>query len=125
MRADQIIRMGFRMLTGKDAPRLPRTRGRRPRPTWLPPGEWSREFIASNEFLRTWQWRKVRYRRLEQSDGRCDLCGRSRKDGIILNVDHIWNRLHHPELCLTVEATQCLCGPCNAGKGNESTRDWR
>lgn len=76
-------------------------------------------------FLRTWEWKQVRYLALKRSNGCCALCGRGAKDSVILNVDHIKPRKKHPELALTLSNLQVLCGDCNHGKGNQDETDWR
>ena len=68
---------------------------------------------------------RLRYEALKLSNGRCQLCGSSPKDGIILNVDHIKPRKKHPELALNIDNLQVLCNVCNHGKGNTDDTDWR
>jgi 5-methylcytosine-specific restriction endonuclease McrA len=87
-------------------------------------------WIASKEWLvNNWQWDQIRYDALAANDGRCELCGRSKHElerGNHLNVDHVKPRKTHPWLALNLSNLQILCGsPCNRGKGNRSTRDWR
>lgn len=125
MRADDIIRLGFRMLTGRSVPGARQRPRKPPRPTWLPPREWTPEFIASREWLsNNWQWEKVRVRRLA-IDKHCFYCGRGTEhrhdDGarVILNVDHIWCRRDYPHLCITFENTATTCNRCNKAKGND------
>lgn len=84
--------------------------------------------IASDEFLRTPAWGRVRYDALRANNGRCECCGRGKHDGVRLNVDHIKPRRTHHRLALEVRNLQVLCGGgagCNAGKGNRDTTDWR
>lgn len=76
-------------------------------------------------FLQSREWRTVRMRALERDGGKCACCGKTAKDGVVLNVDHIKPRIRYPELALTVENLQVLCDACNHGKGNWSERDWR
>ena len=52
-------------------------------------------------------------------------CGRTRRDGIIINVDHIKPRKTHPHLALEPSNLQVLCNECNLGKGNKFKTDWR
>jgi len=76
-------------------------------------------------FYESYDWRRARYDALCASDGKCQLCGRGKHDGVTLNVDHIvpikraWNR--------RTDRTnlQVLCHECNHGKGNRDTTDWR
>lgn len=83
------------------------------------------EFVQTNDFLSSPEWRRLRYQALKLSDGKCQLCGRSKYDGIVLNVDHIKNRKNHPELALELSNLQILCADCNHGKGNIDETDWR
>lgn len=78
-----------------------------------------------DHFLLSREWIAVRMVALERGGGRCACCGRTAHDGIIINVDHIKNRLKHPELALTVDNLQLLCNECNRGKGNKFSTDWR
>jgi 5-methylcytosine-specific restriction endonuclease McrA len=41
------------------------------------------------KFFYTAARKELRYQALKRDGGRCQLCGRSAQDGIILNVDHI------------------------------------
>ena len=70
-------------------------------------------------------WRRVRYQALELADGGCVLCGRTRKHGVVLHVDHIKPRSLYPHLSLVLTNLQVLCDDCNLGKSNKSERDWR
>lgn len=87
--------------------------------------EFTDEFIKSSEFLKTYEWRRVRKYILTKFDGKCMCCGKSASDDIILNVDHIKPRKTHPELALDKDNLQILCNECNHGKGNWNTTDWR
>lgn len=78
-----------------------------------------------DRFYQSEEWRSVRYKALELSDGACCLCGRSRKHGIVLHVDHIKPRSIYPTLEVDLNNLQVLCDDCNLGKSNKSTRDWR
>lgn len=82
-------------------------------------------YINSNDFLLSYEWRRVRMIALKQYGNRCQCCGASPKDGIRLNVDHIKPRLLYPELALSVDNLQILCNECNHGKGNWDMTDWR
>lgn len=80
----------------------------------------------SEPFYHTEEWRQLRYRVLRRSDGRCNLCGRSKPhDGVTLHVDHIEPRSKRPDLALVEANLQVLCEDCNMGKGNSDSRDWR
>lgn len=71
-----------------------------------------------SSFYGTQEWRKLRYKVLVKSNGCCVLCGRSsRKNHIVLHVDHIKPRYTHPWLELEESNLQVLCEDCNLGKG--------
>lgn len=78
-----------------------------------------------NKFYKSKEWRYLRYKVLAEQRGRCQLCGRSRKDGAILHCDHIvalskdWSRR------LDKSNIQVLCEECNLGKSNRDSIDWR
>jgi hypothetical protein len=77
-------------------------------------------------FFHSQEWRDVRYRALEASNGRCSCCGNNGSDSSNpLQVDHIKPRSKFPELALTLSNLQVLCRQCNLGKGNKSETDWR
>ena len=76
-------------------------------------------------FLRTREWKQVRYMALERSSGKCECCGRGKESNVILHVDHIKPRYNHPELALTLVNLQVLCADCNQGKGGKYETDWR
>lgn len=78
-----------------------------------------------SSFLRTPEWKRVRYKALMASNGRCECCGRGPAEGAVLNVDHIKPRHKFPELALDLSNLQVLCGTCNAGKGGWDETDWR
>jgi 5-methylcytosine-specific restriction endonuclease McrA len=43
----------------------------------------------SQRFYSSFPWRKLRYKVLSENNGKCQACGRSAADGVVLNVDHI------------------------------------
>lgn len=71
------------------------------------------------------EWRDLRYRRIKASGGKCQACGRGKKDGSIIHIDHIKPRSKYPELELDFDNTQVLCDDCNLGKSNTDETDWR
>ncbi len=77
------------------------------------------------DFYSSRAWLALRYKALQANDGKCELCGRSKKDGIRLHVDHIKPRSRFPAYELMLSNLQILCNECNIGKGNKCTRDWR
>ena len=80
---------------------------------------------ASDEFLNSYEWRRLRYEVLIERGRRCDCCGRTPLDGIQIHVDHIQPRKKFPQLALDKANLQVLCHECNHGKGNWDMTDWR
>ncbi len=76
-------------------------------------------------FLASYEWATIRMRALKEHGAACQCCGKTAKDGIVINVDHIKPRRDFPELALDVTNLQVLCGECNKGKGNWDATDWR
>lgn len=76
-------------------------------------------------FHKSVAWRQLRYLALVNCGGRCQCCGASASDGIVLHVDHIKPLAQHPALALTLENLQVLCDDCNIGKGSWDSTDWR
>ena len=81
------------------------------------------EFVKSHAFYLCKEWKALRYTVLNESDGRCECCGASKKDGAVLHVDHIYPRSKYWRLALNKENLQVLCDLCNTGKSNNDTRD--
>ena len=81
---------------------------------------------TAKQFLKSHEWRAVRYRVLERYDCKCMACGRSPKShGVAIHVDHIKPRSTHPHLALEFDNLQLLCEDCNLGKSNKYRTDWR
>lgn len=80
---------------------------------------------ATDEFLSTYEWRRVRMQALTKYGARCQCCGATPGDGTKMNVDHIKPRKIFPELALDLSNLQVLCDACNHGKGNWDMTDWR
>ncbi|MGI9501583.1 MAG: HNH endonuclease, partial [Geminicoccaceae bacterium] len=76
-------------------------------------------------FYRSVEWKRTRYDALVANDGRCELCGAGKPDGVTLNVDHIKPLRLHWGRRLDRSNLQVLCGSCNQGKGNRDDTDWR
>jgi 5-methylcytosine-specific restriction endonuclease McrA len=74
-------------------------------------------FYASEE------WKRARYAALLKSDGSCECCGASKRDGIRLNVDHKEPLSKRWDLRLEPRNHQVLCASCNWGKGG-TAKDW-
>lgn len=81
--------------------------------------------VASDAFLSTFEWRKVRMEALKKYGPRCQCCGATPATGAVMNVDHIKPRKKWPSLALDVNNLQILCHECNHGKGNWDDTDWR
>lgn len=80
----------------------------------------------SDQFLQSYEWRKLRMVVLTKRGNKCECCGADpKKDGIVINVDHIKPRRKYPELALSEDNLQVLCDVCNHGKGNWDETDWR
>ena len=76
-------------------------------------------------FYKSKIWLSLRYQVLKRYGFQCMACGRGRKDGVILHVDHIKPRSKYPELELAVDNLQVLCESCNLGKSNKYIDDFR
>jgi len=64
----------------------------------------------------------LRYRVLKESDGRCALCGATKKEAM-LDVDHIIPRSKEGKT--EYSNLQVLCAKCNRSKGNQDRTDFR
>lgn len=60
--------------------------------------------------------KKMRYEILERDNFKCVACGRGPKDGVILNVDHIFLKSKGGKA--TLENGRTLCDDCNRGKSD-------
>jgi 5-methylcytosine-specific restriction endonuclease McrA len=78
-----------------------------------------------DEFLSSYEWRRVRMQALKKYGARCQCCGATPADGVKMNVDHIKPRKLYPQLALDLNNLQVLCELCNHGKGNWDMTDWR
>ena len=84
-----------------------------------------RKVVSRENFYSSHEWAKARYKALKNSNGKCELCGRSSADGVVLNVDHIKPRHKYPKLELDQKNLQVLCNTCNWGKFGDDETDWR
>jgi hypothetical protein len=91
------------------------------------PFSFDHNFIKSNDFLLTDEWRDLRKSVVSHYGTRCMCCKRDPTpgNGLYVNVDHIKPRKTHPQLALLFDNLQVLCNICNKGKGNWDTTDWR
>lgn len=89
------------------------------------PAKKKKDFVMTDEFLRSFPWRKLRMQAITKYGNQCQCCGASPKTGAVINVDHIKPRKLFPALALDITNLQILCGECNHGKGNWDSTDWR
>lgn len=82
------------------------------------------QWDGKKDFFKSLQWRQLRYLALRNS-GRCNCCGATAKDGIVLHVDHIKPISKFADLRLSLDNVQVLCEDCNVGKGSWDETDWR
>ena len=80
---------------------------------------------SPTDFLQSRAWFELRYKALLKYGAKCQCCGRSRKDNIIIHVDHIKPRSRYPALALDINNLQILCNECNLGKSYTDSTDWR
>ena len=80
---------------------------------------------TGDDFLQTYEWRRLRMEALKKYGARCQCCGATPATGAVMNVDHIKPRRLFPGLALDLANLQVLCGECNHGKGNWDMTDWR
>jgi 5-methylcytosine-specific restriction endonuclease McrA len=85
----------------------------------------SREPPPQENFLESYEWRKLRMQAIKKYGRRCQCCGATPDDGVKMHVDHIKPRKKYPELALELSNLQILCEVCNHGKGNWDETDWR
>lgn len=117
VRARTFVETHRSLVFGANAPSTPPA-AQRQRPAALPPE-------ASDAFLASYEWRRVRMVALKKYGARCQCCGATPATGAVMNVDHIKPRRLFPELALDVGNLQVLCHECNHGKGNWDMTDWR
>ncbi len=83
------------------------------------------EAPATDAFLRSHEWRRVRMIALKKYGARCQCCGATPATCAVMHVDHIKPRKFFPQLALDVTNLQVLCHECNHGKGSWDMTDWR
>jgi 5-methylcytosine-specific restriction endonuclease McrA len=81
--------------------------------------------VSSDEFLRSFEWRRLRMQALLKYGSKCMCCGATPDKGFVMHVDHIKPRKLFPALSLELSNLQILCEACNHGKGNWDMTDWR
>ena len=82
-----------------------------------------KENIAS--FYDRPEWVALRYEVMRAQGAKCAACNTTREKGAVLHVDHVKPRSIYPELALSRSNLQVLCAPCNMGKSNKFTDDFR
>jgi hypothetical protein len=80
--------------------------------------------LPHDKFYQTKEWRTLRYHVIRKYGNVCMCCGKSPKDGAIIEVDHIMPRSSFPEYALAEHNLQVLCAVCNSGKSNIYMDDW-
>lgn len=81
--------------------------------------------VATDAFLSSYAWRRLRMEVLIEQGRRCQCCGATPDNGVVMHVDHIKPRRLFPELALEKSNLQVLCEVCNHGKGNWDQTDWK
>jgi 5-methylcytosine-specific restriction endonuclease McrA len=76
-------------------------------------------------FYKSRPWLELRYATLRRYGWTCMSCGLSRKDGVVIHVDHIVPISSRPDLALDPENLQVACAACNLGKSNKYADDLR
>lgn len=103
-----------------------RLNAKTPSRVWVPKAEYiAQKRQEADAFYSSQAWRELRYQALVQHGAKCQCCGRGRKDGVVIHVDHIKPRSKHPSLALVLSNLQVLCDDCNIGKLNKDETDWR
>jgi hypothetical protein len=77
-----------------------------------------------NTFYKSWEWKRLRYEFLKNSDRRCQCCGATPEDGVRLVVDHVKPIRRFWHLRLDITNLQVLCNDCNMGKGSHDETLW-
>ena len=80
---------------------------------------------AIRRFYSSRAWRALRYRVLKARGGRCECCGRSARDGVVICVDHIESVKKNWARRVDETNLQVLCHDCNLAKGSQDATDWR
>jgi 5-methylcytosine-specific restriction endonuclease McrA len=83
------------------------------------------EGAARRAFYNSRAWRALRYGVLRKYGGRCQACGRTAGDGVVICVDHVKSVRNNWELRLDPSNLQILCSDCNLAKASEDSTDWR
>lgn len=86
----------------------------------------NKKYINDNEqvdeFYKSFEWRKLRYKILAKYGRKCMACGTTTGQ---IHVDHIKPLRRYWHLRLVEDNLQILCEDCNHGKGSWDETDWR
>lgn len=80
---------------------------------------------VQKDFYSTRAWKILRYQAFEKYGNRCQCCGATPGDDVVLHIDHIKPKSTHPDLAMDLNNLQVLCAWCNIGKINQWDTDWR
>ena len=80
---------------------------------------------TADPFIYSQEWRDLRKLAVARYGLICCKCGHENSKRSPINFDHIKPRKFFPELALSIENLQPLCGPCNRAKGNSHQTDYR
>src|SRR3990167_9081983 len=97
--ARRILSNNFAWVRGENKPVKNRIKQNRPRSA----------FVATDAFLASYEWRKLRMHVLKRDGARCRCCGASPADWARMHVDHIKPRKLFPLLALDLSNLQVLC----------------
>jgi len=86
-------------------------------------GKYTSKLKTKNIYY-TEEWKKIRYEVLCEHGAICQICGASPKDGVVMNVDHIYPLRTHPHLSLVKSNLRVLCSSCNWGKGGSNPEEF-
>lgn len=122
---DKVLKTEKSDLKRKNKERVLKTKPKRDDETTSIKKAWQVYCFMRDKFYQSPEWRKLRYEVLREQGGRCQLCGRSSKDGVVLHVDHIIPLSKDWSKRLDKNNLQVLCEDCNLGKSNTDSIDWR
>jgi len=80
---------------------------------------------TSDQFLETPKWRELRTQVIAKYGNKCVKCDFVGTEKHPIHIDHIKPRKLYPELALSFDNLQPLCGKCNKSKGNKTDIDYR
>ena len=80
---------------------------------------------TGSTLLKQKTWAELKKEVFNKYGYQCMCCGHIPKDKRNANVDHIKPRKYFPELALSFENLQVLCGRCNKAKSNKHATDYR